>query len=483
MNKSGLYILLLLAPLSDCFAQDDLRASYSDFAKSSGRQYREYSKESALEFSRALRENWKTFRVFDAQVRCFVKPSSDTLLPACPVENVQIDISDVPVNDGSLMLSPKSTDAVAVYSENAVGCIRLTFPFYGTQVVCPVPATYRSLRLRGISERSVSSFWSALSCRESDLMMLSLRGVERDLNLNDWAMFEFVSELSKRVFPEGSKNEMAVFTVFCMNELGLRCRIARADGGLIPIFAAEQQIYGRRYVIVDGVKYYIAATDSDIAALNTYQLEIPGASSDMDMSLTVAPSLGDGSFTARKFESEVLGKVLSISLDTALISFYADYPQLDINVYAGAEPDSAFAEAMLKEIGPAISGKSGVESVNAILAFLQNDFRYRSDVRQFGKEKPFFCEENFYYPYNDCEDRAVLFSFLVRRLLGYDCLLLEYSDHVNCAVRTDEEAAGYYIRRGQDKYYVCDPACVGAKVGMSGRNYRIKPQKIWVISK
>lgn len=314
-------------------------------------------------------------------------------------------------------------------------------------------------------------------------MMLSLKEVARGLSLNDWALFEFVSELSKRIFPDGSKNEMTVFTVFCMNGLGLNCRVARADGALIPIFAAEQQIYGRRYVIVDGTKYYIAAEDSDITALKTYRLEMPGASSDMDMSLSGAPSLGSGSRSIRKFESAVFGRTLSVPLDTALISFYAAYPQLDVNVYAGAEPDSAFAEAMLNEIGPVIKGKSGVESVNTILAFLQNDFRYRTDARQFGKEKPFFCEENFYYPYNDCEDRAVLFSFLVRRLLGCDCLLLEYSDHVNCAVRIDEEAAGYYIRRGQGKYYVCDPTCNGAKIGMSSKNYRIRPQKVWIISK
>ena len=112
---------------------------------------------------------------------------------------------------------------------------------------------------------------------------------------------------------------------------------------------------------------------------------------------------------------------------------------------------------------------------------MQKDFRYRTDTDQFGKEKPYFCEENFYYPYNDCEDRAVLFTFLVRKILGYDCLLLEYSDHVNCAVKIDGETDGYFVRRGDSRYYVCDPTCQGAKVGMSGKNYRIKPQKIWVL--
>ena len=82
----------------------------------------------------------------------------------------------------------------------------------------------------------------------------------------------------------------------------------------------------------------------------------------------------------------------------------------------------------------------------AILDYVQHSFNYSTDQDQFGKEKYFFCEENFYYPKNDCEDRAILLSWLVRRLVGLDVVLLHYPNHLCTAVRfTTNEAHGDYL--------------------------------------
>ena len=65
---------------------------------------------------------------------------------------------------------------------------------------------------------------------------------------------------------------------------------------------------------------------------------------------------------------------------------------------------------------------------------MQTAFDYKTDGDQFGYEKPFFVDELFYYPYSDCEDRAVLYSYLVRTLMGLDVVLLEYPNHMATAV-------------------------------------------------
>ena len=65
---------------------------------------------------------------------------------------------------------------------------------------------------------------------------------------------------------------------------------------------------------------------------------------------------------------------------------------------------------------------------NILIDFVQNSFQYQTDGEQFGYEKPFFMDENFYYPACDCEDRAILFSNLVKDLLGLDAVLLDYPE-------------------------------------------------------
>ena len=77
----------------------------------------------------------------------------------------------------------------------------------------------------------------------------------------------------------------------------------------------------------------------------------------------------------------------------------------------------------------------------------------------------FFAEESLFYPYCDCEDRSILFSRLVRDLLGLKVLLVYYPGHLATAVHFTESVTGDYISLDNQKYVVCDPTYIGAPVG------------------
>ena len=71
----------------------------------------------------------------------------------------------------------------------------------------------------------------------------------------------------------------------------------------------------------------------------------------------------------------------------------------------------------------------------------------------------------FFYPYSDCEDRAVLFSRLVDMLTGLPGIGLSYPGHVAAAVKLPEEVKGDYVKYGRELYTVCDPTYMGAGIG------------------
>ena len=106
-----------------------------------------------------------------------------------------------------------------------------------------------------------------------------------------------------------------------------------------------------------------------------------------------------------------------------------------------------------------------LEAANVLLDFVQTAFEYRTDQEQFGYERPLFGDELFYYPYSDCEDRSILFSILVRDLLGLDVVMLNYPGHLATAVKFSEEVPGYYFMVKGEKYVVCDPTYIGASAG------------------
>ena len=88
-------------------------------------------------------------------------------------------------------------------------------------------------------------------------------------------------------------------------------------------------------------------------------------------------------------------------------------------------------------------------------------------IRYGGHDRAFFAEETLYYPYCDCEDRAILFTRLVRDLLGLKCILVYYPGHLASAVCLKQQVNGDYILLDGDVYTICDPTYIGAPVGIT----------------
>ena len=105
-------------------------------------------------------------------------------------------------------------------------------------------------------------------------------------------------------------------------------------------------------------------------------------------------------------------------------------------------------------------------AVNKILNYVQTGFTYEYDDKVWGHDRAFFAEESLYYPYCDCEDRSILFTRLVRDLLGLKCILIYYPGHLASAVEfTKDNVVGDYISLNNRKFIIADPTYIGAPVG------------------
>lgn len=123
-------------------------------------------------------------------------------------------------------------------------------------------------------------------------------------------------------------------------------------------------------------------------------------------------------------------------------------------------------------------GLTQQEAVSLLLDYVQFGFAYKTDQEQFGYEKPFFVDENFFYPYNDCEDRSILFCTLVKEILHLDTVFLHYPQHLAAAVCFTENVNGDFILVDNRKYVVCDPTYIGAPIGKSMPQYQSVTAKV-----
>ena len=126
-----------------------------------------------------------------------------------------------------------------------------------------------------------------------------------------------------------------------------------------------------------------------------------------------------------------------------------------------------------------MKGMDEQKAINFLLRFVQTSLRYKTDEVQFGKENYLFPEETLYYPYSDCEDRSILFAWLVHSLLGMDVVGLDYPGHVATAVLFEGHVDGDSVTHNGKRYVIADPTYVNALIGMAMPNFKNeKPEVI-----
>jgi hypothetical protein len=104
-------------------------------------------------------------------------------------------------------------------------------------------------------------------------------------------------------------------------------------------------------------------------------------------------------------------------------------------------------------------------------------FDYKIDKVQFKDEKIMFAQETLYYDSSDCEDRAILFAYLVKHLFHISVVTIQYNNHMSNALYIPID--GDSIDVNGRRFVIADPTYKNANLGQSMPKYRgIKPKKI-----
>ena len=325
-------------------------------------------------------------------------------------------------------------------------------------------------------ENAIADAYEAMCKADYKVLVDDCRKVKKELNLNDWGIFLFVREASKTLCTD--ENAAVVMQQFLLNELGYKSKMARrADRNQMLLFvAADCQVYGHPYFTKDGLNYY-NLTSNESCQFYMCQEDSPKAKSKLNMQVNHAPALNAG--MVNSVHKNRSGSVaVSVDVPKSLMEFYGSMPQCDYSVYVNAEVNPSVASKVLSTLAPLVNGKGEAEAANLLINFVQTGFQYATDQEQFGYEKPFFVEELFYYPYCDCEDRSVLYSYLVRNLLKLDVVLLDYPNHIATAVCFNENVSGDFVTVGGKKYVVCDPTYIGASIGKAMPQFKNVAAKV-----
>ncbi|MDR2086644.1 MAG: hypothetical protein LBP72_05655 [Dysgonamonadaceae bacterium] len=456
-------VTLLLVSVSATAQDRDLKKEYEEFRNRARKQYNDFRDRANAEYAEFMRKAWERYRVSPAIP---IPPSPDPVEPPVFDPKTEPDNKPVPYEEIIPLPQPVPPPQPVAPLPPPPTPVKQMFPFlfYNTECKVGLESGWK-IRLSDLSEESISRAWTMLSDSRYNSVITDCLKLRRTLNLCDWAYIRLVREMSEKYYESSTSNEAVLFQMYILTQSGYKVRIAKTNSRLVLLIPSRNTIYEHSYLNIGGVKYYLADQSLKDDTFHIFDHEFP---KEQFISLQLEqPSLTVSETSDKEFVSECYPEIkVCVRTNKNLIDFFNSYPRTpEWNLYSEASISNTLKDSLYPVLCNAVAGCSETDAANRLINFVQTAFDYQTDGEQFGYERPLFGDELFYYPASDCEDRSILYSILVRELLGLDVVLLHYPGHLATAVCFNEDVEGDYLIIDDKKFTVCDPTYIGAPVG------------------
>ena len=459
----------------------DYMSQYEAFQKTARQDYKSFRDECNQKYADFLRTAWDWY---EGKAPLPIPKEKNPVPPRPyePIDENPITIEPTPINPIEPKPQPKPISPIR---ENP-NPDEIPFPvsFYGFTSEIRLPEI---AKLRDTSPNSLGKAWEALCTEEMNNAIRDCLETRIRYNLCDWAYLQFLQSMASEYCSDTNTATLLAAFLFC--QAGYQMRLGEDNGKLVMLIGSDHYIYEMPYYIIDGAAFYpLGETSKQLRICNAnFESETPLSLYINDEQLLGTELSVDRSIKSRRFpEVEATSKV-----PVELINFFNEYPTSAAYnnpltrwaMYANTPLAEKTKAVLYPSLKKSIENCSELEAANKLLNWVQTGFVYEYDDKVWGHDRAFFAEETLFYPYADCEDRSILFSRLVRDLLGLDVALIYYPGHLATAVKFDTDVRGDAMLINGEKYTVCDPTYIGAPVGAQMPNLEYDKAEAIILKK
>jgi hypothetical protein len=452
--------------------------SFKDFKSSQEKSFAKYADERDNGFLDYLNEQFREYKA-ETQRPLYEEPKPKIITPAEPMEIIpvgpKIFIKLEPESEENISVEPASVkETPRVVPAVAVSKKEMTFDFYGTTFAFDTDEKIKSAKFYPHNQEGISNFFNVLASSQYQALLEDINTISQEMQLNDWGIYLLVTKLSERVFKEEDNSKL--FAWFLFNKLGYNAKVGLANKHVVLMLYSKKNIYDTPNYSFSNKKFYVLSdyAKRSVHSVYSYDKDYPGANKALDLALPVLPKFEEN-MKSKTLKFKANAKELSVSYEynQNLIDFMGTYPQADYETYFNAPLQEKTYLAIAKGLKKEIETKEASLGINFVLKFVQNAFEYERDNEQFGREKVMFAQETLFYDKSDCEDRAVLFAYLVKELFKVPVIGVKYKDHM--ATGLFIPMFGDSVNAGNRRFVIADPTYINASVGQSMPKY--KPQR------
>jgi len=456
----------------------EFQEEFDSFFQSIQQDFDSFQSKNDSIFIQFLGQSWKTFEAFISESGMKPKPKEQ------PVRE-KSEFHPQPIKPGNIHIPMDATIQEREKTENMdeddpfgnyYDPPSLTIDFYGSDIEI-IPPKETLPRLQQVSPLYFIEFFEQAA--NSSVLSRNIERLQKqavEMKLNDWGLICLFKKAAEGMFQD--QNEQTLFIWFGLLRCGYNVKTGYDNNRVYLLAPSSLDLYNTIYFNINGKIYFLLKLDGknvDVKNLSAYEADYPGNEKPISLIIKELPDI-----KPKIIERTVRFKQdMTFEIDQNLVDFFSNYPECDLMVSWTTPLSETAINSIKSAVQQAISGLNETQIVEYLLKFIQYGFPYKADEEQFGNENYLFPEEALFYPFSDCEDRAVLFARLVEYFTGFQSIALCYPDHVTTAVNLPGEINGSYIDYKGQRYFICDPTYIGAEIGMSMPEYEnVEPELI-----
>jgi len=470
-NLFGHFSLIIL--LSSALLQ---AVSFENFKKDQVEAFHSYKDKRDSEFANYLKAQWHEYNS-ELSKPLYEKPKPKQIEEVKAVKIISVG----PKINIKIKKTPKKKIVFIKIKKVETSKKGINFDFFGTSLSFNISKSIKKAKYYPLNQTGIASFFGVMASSEYDDLLVSIKKTKKEMQLNDWGLYLLLNKLSQAIF--FNPDEAKLFSWFISNKMGYNVKVGLSHKHVILMQYSEKIVYSTPSYTFNKQKFYVFShyAKGKVGLLYTYEQNYPDATKPFDLSLSSLPNL-EKNFETKTVSFKQYGKKYSARYvyNKNLIDFMATYPQADYSTFFNSPLEDEAYNDLAEDLKKYIDGKKASVAMNFVLNFVQNAFKYEVDEEQFGREKVMFAEETLYYNKSDCEDRAILFSYLVKKLFHVSVIGVKYSDHMSTALYIPMK--GDSVKKGRRRYVIADPTYINANIGTNMPKYRlIRPEKFIVV--
>lgn len=461
-------VVLSFSAYSQTFEEfkTQIREEYTSFEKETQQKFNDFVAKIDAEFADHLTRHFGEYTPETLEKE--QETPKPEVLPEAPEEVVMEGsslayyppVKQLAIRQGTLLPGVKKSEAVDFETDSTdVDLLAWSMYFKSDK-------TIGQIKVGELTPENISRYWLKMSETNYNHLLAQFSEVKDLLNANDWAYYQLVKNFSEALLPN-QHNDQVMLQWVLMNRSRYKAKIGYHNDKAVLLLPSLFTIYGHDFVSFGSLNYYALNEKPSGKSINTYDFDFPEADIILDLRIT-KPFNTDIQPRTRQFSFAWDGQrhFVKLSYDQVMMDFYSTVPQCDVSVYLNSVCSELTKNTVENQFSTLLAGKSPTEAAGMLLSFVQQAFDYKTDQEVFQQEHYFFADELLHYPYADCEDRSILYAYLVKTLLKLDVIALGFPGHMATAVHFDEKPEGDFFSWQNSDYVVADPTFAGAPLGM-----------------